>query len=562
MKKQLFFRTIFIVLIGLLSFFAISVYITHNNNINFAKYTVIEKAEVFASLYSQVADVNSLVEAGNDARISIISPSGEVLADSNKVDIDSGENRLDRPEIQAASKGRPEAFVRHSETLNADLIYYALRVDSGYADNYVYIRVALPIARVDAYLHQSLPSLIILMLLITAVSFFLVHSISKRVVKPFYEIEEKLKLLSVGEYVKTPVAKSYEEINSITKKIDEIAIILQNSFDALSDEKNKLTYILDNIGDGLIVANKEAYIELVNFSALKMFGGMSDVIGKKINYLVSDNNLIFEIENCITNSRNALFELILKGQVYLVTIKQLPSTDITMIAFSDVTENRESAKQREEFFANASHELKTPLTAIKGFNELTALNNKDENISKYINSITRESNRMMDLISGMLKISELENSKEIRPVSLSLESIVKEVAEALSIAMNEKAIKFEIKGGGTIISEQEHAYELVKNLIENAVRYNNHGGKVSVLVKKDKKMLRLLVIDNGIGIPPEEQARIFERFYRVEKSRSTQNGGTGLGLSIVKHICNIYGWKLSLKSRVGVGTEVSVDFNS
>lgn len=562
MKKQLFFRTIFIVLIGLLSFFAISVYITHNNNINFAKYTVIEKAEVFASLYSQVADVNSLVEAGNDARISIISPSGEVLADSNKVDIDSGENRLDRPEIQAASKGRPEAFVRHSETLNADLIYYALRVDSGYADNYVYIRVALPIARVDAYLHQSLPSLIILMLLITAVSFFLVHSISKRVVKPFYEIEEKLKLLSVGEYVKTPVAKSYEEINSITKKIDEIAIILQNSFDALSDEKNKLTYILDNIGDGLIVANKEANIELVNFSALKMFGGMSDVIGKKINYLVSDNNLIFEIENCITNSRNALFELILKGQVYLVTIKQLPSTDITMIAFSDVTENRESAKQREEFFANASHELKTPLTAIKGFNELTALNNKDENISKYINSITRESNRMMDLISGMLKISELENSKEIRPVSLSLENIVEEVAEALSIAMDEKAIKFEIKGGGTIISEQEHAYELVKNLIENAVRYNNHGGKVSVLVKKDKKMLRLLVIDNGIGIPPEEQARIFERFYRVEKSRSTQNGGTGLGLSIVKHICNIYGWKLSLKSRVGLGTEVSVDFNS
>ncbi|MCL2593157.1 MAG: ATP-binding protein, partial [Defluviitaleaceae bacterium] len=105
-------------------------------------------------------------------------------------------------------------------------------------------------------------------------------------------------------------------------------------------------------------------------------------------------------------------------------------------------------------------------------------------------------------------------------------------------------------------------YELVKNLIENAVRYNNHGGKVSVLVKKDKKMLRLLVIDNGIGIPPEEQARIFERFYRVEKSRSTQNGGTGLGLSIVKHICNIYGWKLSLKSRVGLGTEVSVDFNS
>jgi two-component system phosphate regulon sensor histidine kinase PhoR len=232
-----------------------------------------------------------------------------------------------------------------------------------------------------------------------------------------------------------------------------------------------------------------------------------------------------------------------------------------MIALSDVTEIRENAKRREEFFANASHELKTPLTAIKGFNELTAINNKDDNIRKYIDSITRETDRMLSLIGDMLKLSELENTQSINPVPVPLAKIVNEAVELLSTSINEKSISIEITGDATVTAEPGHIYELAKNLIENAVRYNNQGGHVSVTIERSKQNARLYVFDDGIGISPEEQTRIFERFYRVEKSRSQRNGGTGLGLSIIKHICALYDWKLSLKSKLGVGTEVTVVFN-
>jgi two-component system phosphate regulon sensor histidine kinase PhoR len=232
-----------------------------------------------------------------------------------------------------------------------------------------------------------------------------------------------------------------------------------------------------------------------------------------------------------------------------------------MVVMSDVTENRENAKRREEFFANASHELKTPLTAIKGFNELAAINNKDEGINKYIGSITRETDRMLSLIGDMLKLSELENTQDINPAPVSIAKVVNEVRETLSTSITEKEINVELVGDGTVEAEPGHVYELVKNLLENAVRYNNQGGRISVTIENNKRNVWLFVFDDGIGISPEEQTRIFERFYRVEKSRSQRSGGTGLGLSIVKHICALYGWKLSLKSKLGVGTEITVVFD-
>ena len=170
---------------------------------------------------------------------------------------------------------------------------------------------------------------------------------------------------------------------------------------------------------------------------------------------------------------------------------------------------------------------------------------------------------MLTLIGDMLKLSELESAQEINPVPVSLAAVVNEVSDTMSTAINEKSIIFETFGDDCMVTaEQGHIYELVKNLIENAVRYNNHGGRVLVVIESDKNLVRLTVADNGISIPHEEQARIFERFYRVEKSRSQRSGGTGLGLSIVKHICALYGWKVSLKSKPGVGTEITVLFEN
>ncbi|MCL1904475.1 MAG: ATP-binding protein [Oscillospiraceae bacterium] len=538
----------------------------HITNTNISKDSVEEITRICSYLYSDGIDTDAFVQAGNNARITIISSDGEVLSDNRPLDTDIVENHLKRPEIQAALNNSPQAYIRVSKTLEKALIYYALKVDTD--DGYVFVRAAIPVEQINARLFQTFPILLLILFVLAVVYIAFIRNMVNRITKPFNSIEKKLRSLSKGEYRQTPVEGSYEEIERFTQVIDEIAVVLQNGFDSLSDEKSKLAYIMDNISDGIFTVDKNGNITLINKSALNIFDADNDVIGRDMLYLSSYKALMETVRDCIKSKNNALFEISLNGIIFLVTVKPLPATDLTMTIMSDVTENRENAKRREEFFANASHELKTPLTAIKGFTELTSINNKDDNISKYINSITRETERMLLLIGDMLKISEIENSQKAKPDLAALKpvpifDIINDVRDTMSTIINEKEIYFKVVGSvyeSTITAEPGHIYDIVKNLVENAVRYNKQGGEVRVAVKNKKNIVRLIVSDNGIGIPVDEQARIFERFYRVEKSRSEIGGGTGLGLAIAKHICSLYGWKLSLKSRVDVGTEVTVEF--
>lgn len=560
MKKKLFFYITLIVCLGLLGFFGMSVFITYFDNLKIAKDTVIETAEILANFYTEDTDLSSFVKAGTETRITVIARDGRVLADSYPLDVSEMENHLHRSEIQAALRSAPSPYVRRSESLRIDHIYYALKVDSG--ESYVFIRAAIPVVNVDAYMSQSLTILVIFLFVIAMICFIFIRNMINKILEPISLIGKKMWMLLNGKYKAESVTVGCDEIDIILKEFDDLGIILQDNMNILRDEKNKLDYILDNIGDGLFVADESGEIALINSAALDIFSVTPDIIHKNLNYLVNEKMLIGAVEDCVTGGKGALFEIVLNGSIFLVTVKRLPGTRLTMVVLSNVTENRENAKRREDFFANASHELKTPLTAIIGFNELAALNNKDENIRKYIDSIKRETERMLSLITDMLKLSELTTTHDVNPEPVQLAKTVNEAREALLPAIERKSITFDVTGDAVISAESGHIYELVKNLVENAVRYNEEKGGVSVKIEKEKNAVQLLVVDNGIGISPEEQNRIFERFYRVEKSRSPRNGGTGLGLSIVKHICTLYGWKLSLKSKLGVGTEVSVTFSS
>ncbi|MCL2018544.1 MAG: ATP-binding protein [Oscillospiraceae bacterium] len=563
MKRHLFLCTTSIVFTGLICFFIATVLITRNNNFNIAKNSVIEITQICAGLYNDDADVASFVRVGNDTRITIIAPDGTVLADSRPLDFNSVENHLERPEIQAALNDNPATYVRYSDTLGINSIYYALKANSG--DSYVFIRTAVPVAKINAYLFQSLSLLIIILIFVVIICFAFIRSIINQITKPFNSVEQRLRLLTKGEYVSGSISDSYEEIDKIIREIDDIALILQKGINDLSDEKDKLDYIIGNISDGIFAVDENKDLTLINNAALDIFGVTQEIKNNNVNYLSFDKNLLEAIDDSVNNGKNSLLELMQDGSIYLTTIKKLPDKALTMVILSDITQTRENAKRREEFFTNASHELKTPLTAIKGFNELMSLNNKDDNLDKFISGITRETERILSLIEDMLKLSELENTQSINPVAVPLIKVIDDVRETLSPVISEKELTFEVKSDGdidniTVNAEYSHIYEVVKNLAENAVRYNNRGGRVSVIIEDYKKSIKLFVFDGGIGISPEEQTRIFERFYRVEKSRSQRNGGTGLGLSIVKHICTLYDWKLSLKSKFGVGTEVSVEF--
>ncbi|MCL1884861.1 MAG: ATP-binding protein [Defluviitaleaceae bacterium] len=554
MKKLLFLCTSLIIFAGFVGFLAVSMHVTNQNNLNIAKNTVMETARISAALFNETA-AEELSRFGGDTRITVISSEGIVLIDTTS-EIHPDEIYLYRPEIVAAATNFPAVHVRHSSTHNADFIYYALRVQL--ADDYVFLRTSIPVASINAYLFQSLPGLIILFVVLGIAAFLLIRNVTNRILQPFGAIQQKLQLLSDGKYTKTEPTKNFEEVEKIIKNIDEVAILLQKNYEATHDEKNKLAFILNSIGDGIFVVDENECITLANIAACEIFSA-TNVMHQKLNYLVSDKSLSATIEDCVKNANNALFEFQYSGKIYLATIKRLANTKLTMTVLANITESRENAKRREEFFANASHELKTPLTAIRGFSELISTNNKDENLQKYIDGTLRETTRMSSLIADMLKISELENMQEkINPTNLSLSRTISEAIETISPLSQEKSIIFETTGEAEINAEPEHLFETVKNLIENAARYSNPNSKVTVTITNKE----LTISDNGIGIPPEEQTKIFERFYRVEKSRSLQSGGTGLGLSIVKHICALYGWKVSLKSKMGIGTSVTIDFKS
>ncbi len=233
---------------------------------------------------------------------------------------------------------------------------------------------------------------------------------------------------------------------------------------------------------------------------------------------------------------------------------------LTVIVLSDITAVRNSEKMRSEFFANASHELKTPLTAIKGFNDIVSMTATQPDIKELSGRIDKEVARIINLINDMLDLSMLESEKEPKKEEVELSDVVKDVQGSLEILAKERGVSVKASGKGVVMMEREHAVELVKNLTENAIRYNEKGGHVEVDVSEDDKKVVLTVKDDGIGIEEEHLQRIFERFYRVNKSRSRETGGTGLGLSIVKHIAVLYGADVNISSTFGVGTTVTVTF--
>lgn len=235
--------------------------------------------------------------------------------------------------------------------------------------------------------------------------------------------------------------------------------------------------------------------------------------------------------------------------------------DIYILVLNDITEAKNNEIIRSEFFANASHELKTPLTAIKGFTEVIMFKNTDESLKKPLESINKESNRILILIEDMLKLSKLENVKDITWNAVDLLQLSIEIKEVLQPLYESKNVSLKIEGKASFNGEKEHFYELIKNLVENSIKYNIDNGEVKIVLNQTDSEVTIEVIDNGIGIDVEDRNRIFERFYRVNKSRSRNTGGTGLGLSIVKHITQIYNGNIMLSSTLGKGTSIKIIFS-
>lgn len=557
MKKKIIVTNVIIVVFALLILFLSGISITKSIYKKQAEERIIDVANIYAENYTSSDKVVKNVP--KDYRVTVVDKSGKVLSDSETADVSNMENHIDREEIVAALHGKPVAVTRRSDTTNKDMVYSAVKVDLS-ADDYVFVRVSTPVDSVNLYATSTiLPNFYVLIAAIIA-AVILSVVLTKSLVKPMTEIKNSLIALNNGTFTPSTPSEKDPEINKMLSEINDIGEKLSDTITTVSEDNKKLDYILNNVSDGIVVITANGNIEVMNDNAKLVFDVKNDAISSNYTVLSANEKFISSVSDAVNERINKVFEFTTAAHdVYLTSIRCLDG-GMTIIVLSDITAVKHGEEIRSEFFANASHELKTPLTAIKGFNDVIGMKSKDDDIRTLSSKIDKEVNRVVSLIDDMLNLSKLETTKTPIVEKVDLVAVAYDAEESISALARAKNVNIEISGEGTIEMEKDHAYELVKNLMENAVRYNENGGHVFVSVDEKSDKVTLKVKDDGIGIDEENQSRIFERFYRVNKSRSRETGGTGLGLSIVKHVAELYGAKLTLSSTLGAGTEITVSF--
>lgn len=557
MKKKIIVTNVIIVVCALLVLFLSGISITKSIYKKQAEERIIDVANIYAENYTSSDKVVKNVP--KDYRVTVIDKSGKVLSDSETTDVSNMENHIDRKEIVAALHGKPVAVTRRSDTTNKDMVYSAVKVDLS-ADDYVFVRVSTPVDSVNLYATSTiLPNFYVLIAAIIA-AVILSVVLTKSLVKPMAEIKNSLIALNNGTFTPSTPSEKDPEINKMLSEINDIGEKLSDTITTVSEDNKKLDYILNNVSDGIVVITADGNIEVMNDNAKLVFDVKNDAISSNYTVLSANEKFISAVSDAVNERINKVFEFTTAAHdVYLTSIRCLDG-GMTIIVLSDITAVKHGEEIRSEFFANASHELKTPLTAIKGFNDVIGMKSKDDDIRTLSAKIDKEVNRVVSLIDDMLNLSKLETTKTPIVEKVDLVAVAYDAEESISALARDKNVNIEISGEGTVEMEKDHAYELVKNLMENAVRYNEDGGHVFVSVDEKSDKVTLKVKDDGIGIDEENQSRIFERFYRVNKSRSRETGGTGLGLSIVKHVAELYGAKLTLASTLGAGTEITVSF--
>ncbi|MDR1668921.1 MAG: hypothetical protein LBR76_03065 [Oscillospiraceae bacterium] len=468
-------------------------------------------------------------------RVTIVGADGTVLLD-NRVDADSMENHGDRAEvIDAFRTGEGEA-IRRSGTLSDEMFYRAVLLDNGTA-----LRLSKPIRSMAGVFTASLPTVLLVTFLVLFLAYILARRLTRNIVKPLSEIG-----------FEAESAEIYEELLPYTGKIKEQRREIAGTIAALKDRADTIETITENMREGLILLDKSGTVLTANKTVSDLFGD-----AEKILHICRDIEFQQGVKRCLSGENaEILFER--GGKTYGVVFSPVSGGELgAVILFIDMTERYEAERQRREFSANVSHELKTPLTSISALSEMIETGiAKDADIRAFAARISDQASRLINMIDDIIKLSELDEGRGVAErETFDLYGLAESVADVLRD--NAKGVTVTLSGERFAMSANRRMIgELLTNLIGNGVKYNKEGGGVSVTLSRENGLCKIAVSDTGIGIPAEDRSRVFERFYRVDPSRSKKTGGTGLGLSIVKHIAEYHGGRVELESALGVGTTV------
>lgn len=536
--------------------FSLIIFGTFETVLNYKRYRRVNEQElrsVAEILTDKSEDINSITSyleknVPYDVRFTFVDFDGTVKFDSD-VEPEKLENHLKRHEIaEALKKGVGEAS-RHSETIDKYTYYYAIKTDSGI---YRYGREINTIA-LDFF--KTGTHIIIAIFILEILSAFLTKWYSKKLVAPISDITNKS--------AENKISTQYEELVPIADTISDLNQKLDSYRGRLKTESEKIALIFENMVEGMVILDLDCKILNINKSAVAMLNAENtDTSDMHISELINDEKLINALSLSDDDRTQQIIEIGEKNVCAYINRVKISSATCICIILADITGERNAEELRREFSANVSHELKTPLTTIKGFGELfgSGMITEPEDIKKYGSRIERESQRLIFLINDIIRLSELEETTEISTSKINLMTSAKESAEQLSQKAERSDISLIFEGDEKLCCNCNSNYisELFINLIDNSIKYNTEGGYVRIRISEEKENAVISVKDNGIGIPEKDKDRIFERFYRVDKSHSRQTGGTGLGLSIVKHIVSYHNGQVTLESELGKGTEIKI----
>ena len=563
MKRKTFLQIFLLSLVCIAILFVYGIIAVKSNSKTIIKERLEEETKLACSLIKSTDDFDGFSDYYNDnaLRITVIDLEGNVLFESDtKAPL---ENHIDREEIRNAIKNTPEAVERYSDTFGCEMTYYALKTELNDGTKVV-LRMALKSSHINSYFVITLP--ILFMVLCISLGFSLVFSdvISKNVTNKITDVGKSLRSLNDGNYSPIKTSSDEPELYSVLNEINELNSSIHKHIRKETEERNKLDIVLENVYQGILAVGRDKKIIFANNSVMQMFGCAEEPAGNDVVFLIDDLALCDLVSEHLGEDFSGEYSY--KGKDLSVVIKNADGAEAgnecSIVIFTDVTKEKEMAKQKNDFFANASHELKTPVAVMQGLSELLLAKNLDESSEKQVERIHKESLRLSSLITDMLELSRLENGGQSDMIlsEVNLKETAEEALGELSAKMAEKGVTATVTGDGTINGDAKKIYELVENLCGNAVNYNKENGKIAVDISENGDTVVLKVSDTGIGIEKENIPRLCERFYRVDKSRSKKTGGTGLGLAIVKHICALHNATLSIDSDIGLGTTVTVTF--
>ena len=481
-------------------------------------------------------------------RLTWIAADGSVLYDT-KTNAESLENHASRAEVsQALATGTGES-TRYSSTLMEKTMYYAQRLDDG-----TVLRISISRATVGMIAVGMIQPLLIVLIVALILSGLLARRLSRRIVDPLNSLDLEHPLDN----------DAYEELSPLLKRIHHQHVEIQTQLRELREKTDEFTQITGSMREGLVLLDEHGSILSINAAAQALFGADAQCVGRDFLTIERSHEISAAIQAAAADGHSEV-RAERAGHVYQFDISRITSDGKflgTVILAFDITEQEFAERNRREFTANVSHELKTPLQGIIGSAELIENGMvKPEDLPRFVGHIHAEAARLVTLIDDIIRLSQLDEGDAMPTEPVDLLAVSQEAAENLHDAAAARSVTVSVTGQPSVIpGVRRLLYEVVYNLCDNAIKYNRDGGRVDVTVAADAGGSSITVADTGIGIAPEHQARVFERFYRVDKSHSKASGGTGLGLSIVKHAVQYHHGRIELESTPGTGTTIRVVF--